>query len=55
MFQLIAEPNESGSYVQILESFTNLGPIVDMCVVDLDRQDQGQVSSIGSLESFDYY
>lgn len=26
-----------------METFTNLGPIVDMCVVDLERQGQGQV------------
>uniref|UniRef100_A0A7S0WJG8 DNA damage-binding protein 1 n=1 Tax=Chlamydomonas leiostraca TaxID=1034604 RepID=A0A7S0WJG8_9CHLO len=31
------------SYVEILESYPNLGPIVDFCVVDLDRQGQGQV------------
>ncbi|XP_064600976.1 DNA damage-binding protein 1-like [Liolophura sinensis] len=33
----------SGSYVQVMETFTNLGPIVDMCVVDLERQGQGQL------------
>lgn len=27
-----------------METFTNLGPIVDMVVVDLERQGQGQVS-----------
>jgi hypothetical protein len=26
-----------------MESFTNLGPILDMAVVDLERQGQGQV------------
>ena len=26
-----------------METFTNLGPIVDMCVVDLERQGQGQL------------
>lgn len=36
-------PDANGSYVQVLESFTNLGPIVDMCVVDLERQGQGQL------------
>ena len=41
--QLNAEANDEGSYVQIMETFTNLGPIVDMCVVDLERQGQGQV------------
>lgn len=43
VLQLNQEPDVHGFYVQILESFTNLGPIVDMCVVDLERQDQGQV------------
>ena len=42
--QLNTDANDQGSYVQIMESFTNLGPIVDMCVVDLERQGQGQVS-----------
>ena len=31
------------NFVEVLDTFTNLGPIVDMCVVDLDRQGQGQV------------
>ena len=31
------------TYVEILETFPNLGPIVDMAVVDLDRHGQGQV------------
>lgn len=31
---------ETGEYIQHLESFTNLGPIVDFCVVDMDRQGQ---------------
>ena len=31
------------SFVEPLESFTNLGPIVDFAVVDLERQGQGQV------------
>lgn len=26
-----------------MESFTNLAPIMDMCVVDLERQGQGQL------------
>lgn len=37
------EPDSSGSYVEVLERFVNLGPIVDFCVVDLERQGQGQV------------
>lgn len=33
----------STTFVEILETFPNLGPIVDMAVVDLDRHGQGQV------------
>jgi DNA damage-binding protein 1 len=29
--------------VEVLERYVNLGPIVDFCVVDLERQGQGQV------------
>ena len=32
------DPDELGSYVTVVDSFTNLGPIVDMVVVDLERQ-----------------
>lgn len=41
--QLNVDSNDQGSYVGVMETFTNLGPIVDMCVVDLERQGQGQV------------
>jgi DNA damage-binding protein 1 len=34
---------DTGQYFQVLESYTNLGPIVDFVVVDMDRQGQGQV------------
>lgn len=36
----LADP---GSASQVLESYTNLGPIVDFVVMDLERQGQGQV------------
>ena len=35
-----AEPDE---FVEVLDSYLNLGPIVDFAVVDLERQGQGQV------------
>ncbi|XP_030845179.1 DNA damage-binding protein 1 [Strongylocentrotus purpuratus] len=43
LVRLNTESDESGSYVTMMETFTNLGPIVDMAVVDLDRQGQGQL------------
>ena len=45
-YQLNTETNENGSHVHVMETFTNLGPIVDMVVVDLERQGQGQVDSV---------
>ncbi|NXT57355.1 DDB1 protein, partial [Pluvianellus socialis] len=46
LVKLNVDSNEQGSYVVAMETFTNLGPIVDMCVVDLERQGQGQVTVI---------
>ncbi|NWS88401.1 DDB1 protein, partial [Toxostoma redivivum] len=46
LVKLNVDSNEQGSYVVAMETFTNLGPIVDMCVVDLERQGQGQVTSL---------
>lgn len=36
-------PNQPSNFVEVLDTFTNLGPIVDFSVIDLDRQGQGQV------------
>jgi DNA damage-binding protein 1 len=38
-------PEEPDNYVEVLEGIANLGPILDFCVVDLERQGQGQVRS----------
>lgn len=35
--------DENGTYVVPMETFTNLGPIMDICVVDLERQGQEQM------------
>lgn len=43
LVKLNAKADESGSYVTVMESFTNLAPILDMCVVDLEKQGQGQL------------
>ncbi|EEF35767.1 DNA repair protein xp-E, putative [Ricinus communis] len=43
LVKLNLQPDAKGSYVEVLESYVNLGPIVDFCVVDLERQGQGQV------------
>lgn len=43
LIKLNSKTDDGGSYVTIMESFTNLAPIMDMCVVDLERQGQGQL------------
>lgn len=43
LVKLNLQPDTKGSYVEVLERYVNLGPIVDFCVVDLERQGQGQV------------
>ncbi|BFZ05163.1 hypothetical protein BsWGS_08202 [Bradybaena similaris] len=43
LVKLNSKRDPNGSYVQVMETFVNLGPIVDMVVVDLERQGQGQL------------
>ncbi|KAJ8467238.1 hypothetical protein OPV22_029790 [Ensete ventricosum] len=43
LIKLNLQPDAKGSYIEVLEKYVNLGPIVDFCVVDLERQGQGQV------------
>lgn len=43
LIKLTDQPNEAGSFVTVLETYTNLGPILDMLVVDIQKQGQGQL------------
>ncbi len=43
LIKLIDSPKENGSYIDILETYTNLGPILDMLIVDIEKQGQGQL------------
>eukprot|EP00291_Cryptomonas_curvata_P008383 CAMPEP_0172198090 /NCGR_PEP_ID=MMETSP1050-20130122/27879_1 /TAXON_ID=233186 /ORGANISM="Cryptomonas curvata, Strain CCAP979/52" /LENGTH=486 /DNA_ID=CAMNT_0012874843 /DNA_START=773 /DNA_END=2230 /DNA_ORIENTATION=- len=43
LIRLHPDKDEGGSNIEVLETFANLGPIQDFCVVDLERQGQGQV------------
>ncbi|CAF1345272.1 unnamed protein product [Rotaria magnacalcarata] len=47
LIRLLPEP-ENGSHLEMLESYTNLGPIVDMCVVDLERQGRQLITCSGN-------
>jgi len=43
LIKLKSEKDENGFYLEHLESITNIGPIVDFVVVDLERQGQSQI------------
>ena len=43
LVRLQEDADESGSFVAVHETFPNVGPIVDMAVVDFERQGQGQL------------
>ncbi|PRP85120.1 hypothetical protein PROFUN_07191 [Planoprotostelium fungivorum] len=43
LIKMSSDKNEEGSFITELMRFNNLGPISDFCVVDLERQGQGQV------------
>ena len=43
LIKLLTTPDEKGSFIQVCETYNNLGPISDMCLVDLEKQGQGQL------------
>lgn len=49
LIKLNKKPDAYGSHITILDTFMNLGPIVDMCVIDLERQGQGQVVTCSGM------
>ncbi|GMI95411.1 damaged DNA binding protein 1A [Hibiscus trionum] len=43
LIKLNPQPDAKGSFVEVLDTYVNLGPIIDFCVVDHGRQGQCQV------------
>ncbi|XP_022162336.1 DNA damage-binding protein 1-like [Myzus persicae] len=43
LIKLHYEFNQTGSHITILDQYLNLGPIVDMCLVDIDHRGQEQI------------
>ncbi|KAK3842433.1 MAG: UV-damaged DNA binding protein 1 [Linnemannia gamsii] len=43
LIQLHENADEQGEYVEIMETFTNIAPVTDFEVVDLEGQGQGQI------------
>ena len=37
------DPAQPSNFVEVMDVWTNLGPIIDLAMVDLERQGQGQV------------
>lgn len=52
LVKLNSEKDENNSFITLLENYTNLGPIVDFVVVDLDRQGQVWLLSLLPLSLF---
>ncbi|KAF9395125.1 DNA damage-binding protein 1a [Podila verticillata] len=42
---LHTEPDASGEFLEVMETFTNVGPVIDFEVVDLEGQGQGLIVS----------
>ncbi|KYR00793.1 UV-damaged DNA binding protein1 [Tieghemostelium lacteum] len=40
---------QTDSYLEILDTFENIGPIQDFCVVDLEKQGQGQIITCSGI------
>ena len=54
LVRLLQQPvgdSQPPSFLELVEAFANLGPIVDMAVVDLDRQGQGQVVTCSGVQA----
>jgi DNA damage-binding protein 1 len=43
LLRLKESPDERGNYVETLETYSNIGPIVDMCVVTGEKQGQSHL------------
>lgn len=54
LIKLNSRADSRNSYVTVMETFTNLAPILDMCVVDLERQGQGQMVTCSGKTVFYY-
>ena len=40
LVRLLEQPNDHDSFIEEIDSFTNIGPMADVVVIDLDRQGQ---------------
>jgi len=54
LIKLLYELNQSGSHITVLDKYLNLGPIVDMCLVDIDQRGQEQIVTCSGMLVFRY-
>jgi DNA damage-binding protein 1 len=43
LIKLKSEKEEDGSHVEVIQSYPNIGPILDMCVVESEKQGQSHI------------
>ena len=55
LIKLNHHANENNSYITTLETYTNLGPILDMLIVDIEKQGQGQVKLLKKQKTWVQY
>lgn len=53
LIKLPAQPTEANGHVDVLDSYLNIGPILDMCVVDNDKN--GHQKQIVTCSGYDRY
>jgi DNA damage-binding protein 1 len=43
LLRILNEPTEQGSLLEVIDTMTNIGPITDFTIVDVEKQGQSQV------------
>ena len=52
LIKLSRQPDARASNVEVLETFLNLGPIMDFCVFDIDKRLGGEKQVVTCFEGF---
>jgi DNA damage-binding protein 1 len=52
LVHIAEQPYENGHYLRVIDQFTGLGPIIDFCVVDLEKQGQVCVKRVTFVRVF---
>jgi len=55
LIKLHYELNKTGSHITVLDRFLNLGPIVDMCLVDTNQRGYDQIVTCSGMFSTVYF